>query len=120
MFRHDRPENGGVAQLVRAPACHAGGRGFESRHSRHFSIRYRRLWRLFLWPGDEAVDSAKRNQAYSGNQQQAVYIQLEQQRCEHKAAEDIAGIKGQKREGQPLCSERFRQFQPHDVGSRQS
>jgi hypothetical protein len=29
---------GGVAQLVRALACHARGRGFKSRHSRHIFI----------------------------------------------------------------------------------
>ena len=40
-------------------------------------------------PGDEAVDSAKRNQADSVNKQQVVYIQPEQQRCKHIAAEDI-------------------------------
>lgn len=30
---------GGVAQLVRASACHAEGREFESRHSRHSNFR---------------------------------------------------------------------------------
>ena len=27
----------GVAQLVRAPDCGSGGRGFETRHSPHFT-----------------------------------------------------------------------------------
>ena len=29
----------GVAQLVRAPPCHGGGRGFDPRLSRHFFCR---------------------------------------------------------------------------------
>ena len=36
---------GGVAQLVRAPACHAGGREFKSRHSRH-SIKFNRCFQV--------------------------------------------------------------------------
>src|SRR3546814_4383144 len=34
----------GVAQLVRVPACHAGGRGFDPRHSRH-SLSVQTEWR---------------------------------------------------------------------------
>ena len=33
---HQNEIHGGVAQLVRAIACHAIGRGFESLHSRQF------------------------------------------------------------------------------------
>tara|TARA_R110002072_G_scaffold74991_1_gene177155 strand:+ start:120 stop:497 length:378 start_codon:yes stop_codon:yes gene_type:complete len=36
-----QPSCGGVAQLVRASACHAEGRGFEPRHSRHFPEKYK-------------------------------------------------------------------------------
>lgn len=41
--------NGGVAQLVRASACHAEGRGFEPLHSRHYKpLFFQRLFILFF------------------------------------------------------------------------
>ena len=39
--------NGAVAQLVRVSACHAEGRGFESRLLRHSYIPYPKL-RIYL------------------------------------------------------------------------
>ena len=39
---------GGVAQLVRAIACHAIGRGFESLHSRHLIDKSFQIFKL-LW-----------------------------------------------------------------------
>ena len=36
---------GGVVQLVRTPACHAGGRGFESRRSRSFYKPLSCIWK---------------------------------------------------------------------------
>ena len=50
------PANGSVAQSVRAPACHAGGRGFKSLPSRHFFAVVAQQAEHFL--GKEEVDSS--------------------------------------------------------------
>src|SRR5437588_2825311 len=41
---------GGVAQLVRASACHAEGRGFEPRRSRHSLTRVASVASSITWP----------------------------------------------------------------------
>ena len=42
------PSRGGVAQLVRASACHAEGREFEPLHSRHFRRNFLCLFTICL------------------------------------------------------------------------
>ena len=43
----NKKENGSVVQLVRIHACHAWGRGFESRPDRQISLTFVRLF-LFI------------------------------------------------------------------------
>lgn len=50
---------GGVAQLVRAPACHAGGCGFEPRRSRQNLKQIQRKKLLFFFPESKKWASRK-------------------------------------------------------------
>ncbi len=58
------PDEAGVAQLVRVPACHAGGRGFEPRHSRH--SRYL-LFSQTLQSKTSSLAQSERFAAQTGN-----------------------------------------------------
>ena len=52
---------GAVVQLVRISACHAGGRGFESRPHREKSSK----WNSFLFYSLEGVEHATKNKKIS-------------------------------------------------------
>ena len=59
-FSAESKQCGAVVQLVRMLACHAGGRGFESRPLRHFLRMEARLARAFSWARNMSQSSCAR------------------------------------------------------------
>src|SRR4030065_194748 len=61
-FLYNRPAHRGVVvQLVRTPACHAGGREFESRRPRHSLIKSAVLQSPLITEGGRRVKKYKQS-----------------------------------------------------------